>query len=126
MSDKVFYVGQEGVTVRGGPIEQLPVRILCNDINNSKPIVFAVRYPNGKESVFVCRENGRYLDGDQEHHFDLIPPPPPKQYVWAIVYRNSEGVLYANNLYDYPLTKDQCRSNAVGCIRVELAERWDG
>ena len=72
--------------------------------------------------------DGMYQPLGATSRHDLIPPPPPKQYVWINVYKEDDGVLKSRQM-TYP-SKDSADkmavSGRVGCMKVTLEERWDG
>lgn len=115
-----FVVGMEGVTTRDGR----KARILCVDAPGDYPIVGLVERD---ERAIRWTAIGRHANSYVVHNYDLIPPTPPKLYNWINVYRNEDNIVLGGNHHS---RKDADASagddtDRVGCIKVELAERFD-
>ena len=97
-----------------------PVRILCTDAKGPYPIVGLM--PSGE-----AEHVGSWMVGGNSSPYswtqdDLINVPEPKRYVWLNVYRDgASAALYTsrNEADRYEV------GERVGCIKVELVERFD-
>lgn len=98
-----------------------PVTIVLTDARGDNPIK---GYIGDDETLLGWYASGQYYSSEKNWR-DLrnVAPKPLERIVYANVYKNSDGELYAGQTYSSRGVADgKAASSRVGCVKLELVE----
>lgn len=76
-----------------------PARIICTNAKNSDfPVVVLITCENGEEVAETCTKDG-HININMKSERDIFMVSTVHKY-WINLYRNSNGCLYAGDLFD--------------------------
>ncbi|TVR58953.1 MAG: hypothetical protein EA420_16415 [Candidatus Competibacteraceae bacterium] len=93
-----------------------PAKILCDDLDNPKPIVARVKWPSGGEDAVSFHHDGVIRSDGRTSPNDLVNIPEIRK-VWVVVY------LFVSNESSASVTFER-EDEALGFIAAQLKEDY--